>query len=908
MLKRILAFCLVFLLSVSALPAFAATDSDMNLLQDLGIIDLTEKTGFFPKGFTRADFAVTMCAALFDNKSPSWYVEAGVRYAEDIDKHANYNAIVTMLKLGYMKTNSSGQFRPSADITYAEAVYAFVSALGYKSLAQDKGGHEGDYLAVASKIGLLRRITIKDTEKLTVQEIGAMLANAMGIAVLEDSITNVNGNCLWDKLGIAKSQGKILANQNLGLVIDKTRRNYINIDGKEYYTKLLVKDEAVGSDVVFYTKQGDYGVEIISIFYLTNEETVTLESSEIDTVENKSGVIVITDNKDKKIELSKNGYAVVNGKTVTPDISLFRALKSGMVTFVDSDGDGIYDIAHMTILKQSIIDAINYDTEAFFTRFDNKTVALKDVDYQIYLDDEAVEFDALRRSMVVGIACDSWTLTAGEITFDYTQAKNIKLYATIATAEGKVSSYTGNTVKLGSMTLTFSDAYKKFVNGGKFSDIKLGDYIVAYQDVLGEIVYYEVNTLNSEMQYGYMMAGGVENGAIDRKNVFKIMDTAGQVNLLSTDTSFVLDGEKVAAGSLTYPVGDKTVDFSKRQLVRYAAKDGILKKLDTEAIRPGLEDAQSTLCKETSFDPYSTGQSRSKISNNVFGYRFGFKPGFIVFYDRERIVDESGNRVTDPTEKKFSVSKPSSLSGERYIAGYNADETGLLSVVVVYEYQATNTTVQQKSKFGYYDYNGHMVAEIKRAVNEEGGPVWVLTLAGNSTMSDYVIDPENLTLTAIEPDETWGSYYMPITPYESDQLESVIGIGDVVRFSKNSAGELNYLERIFDYSVQGAPNQQGVVPVIKNTDTSYSDNQFYGYVKVESIDGNYVVYTEGTDTKRLLMFRDQYSSFSVYNVKTGKTTMVPASQIPSAATGSEVRMFSRFYGGLGLEHIFYVFE
>ena len=72
MLKRILALCLIFLLSASVctiMPAFAASDSDMNLLQDLGIIDLTEKTGFFAKGFTRADFATTMCAALSEDEN-----------------------------------------------------------------------------------------------------------------------------------------------------------------------------------------------------------------------------------------------------------------------------------------------------------------------------------------------------------------------------------------------------------------------------------------------------------------------------------------------------------------------------------------------------------------------------------------------------------------------------------------------------------------------------------------------------------------------------------------------------------------------------------------------------------------------------------------------------------------------
>ncbi len=897
MLKRILALCLIFLLSASVctiMPAFAASDSDMNLLQDLGIIDLTEKTGFFAKGFTRADFATTMCAALFEDENLTWFVEEGVRYAEDIDNNKNFNAIVTMLKLGYMKTNSSGYFRPSADITYQEAVYAFVSALGYKSLAQEKGGTDGDYLAVASKIGLLRRVSITDTEKLTAQEVGAMLANAMGITVLEDSITNVNGQCLWDKLEIVKSQGKILANQNFGLVVDKAPKNHINIDGKEYKTNLYVKDEAVGSEVTFYTKKGNFGSEVISIFYHANEETVTLDSGDIDVVESNGGVITVTDNKGKEINFSKSGYAVVNSKTVTPDISLFRALKSGMVTFVDSDGNGVYDIAHMTILKQGIVEAINYDNEAFSTRYDNATVTLEDIDYQVYVDDEAVEFDSLTRGMVVGIACDSWSLSEGRIIFDYSQAKNIKLYASATTAEGVVSSYTDISVKLGDMMLAFSDAYQDFVARGKISPIRLGDYIVAYQDLFGEIVYYEIDVDNSTMQYGYLIAAGVDSGAFDNKNQFKIMNTNGEVELLGTDTTFVLDEEKVAAGSLTYSVGARTVDFSKRQLVRYEAKDSILKKLDTKAVRPGKEDEQSSLYEVMSFDPYADGQPSRSIENSVIDYSFGFKQDVIVFYDEAPLTG------INPSPNRFSVTKPKDVSsGTYYIAGYNANDTGLLSVAVIYNsYGRTGDSFQ--SKFGYFGHNGHMISEISRSVNQEGTLGWTLVLAGDSGMTEYFIDPDILSLNVTDPEDQWGAYKVQITPCDADQLDSVLGVGDVIRFGKNTAGEIDYLERIFDFSVQGAGGRPIARPQLSE--------QTYGFVKVEKTDGDYIVYTEGTTDKRLVKQRTIYSAYPVYNTNTGKTTMVPSTEIPSAATGVDVRMFSRFYNGTPLEHMFYVFE
>lgn len=233
------------------------------------------------------------------------------------------------------------------------------------------------------------------------------------------------------------------------------------------------------------------------------------------------------------------------------------------------------------------------------------------------------------------------------------------------------------------------------------------------------------------------------------------------------------------------------------------------------------------------------------------------------------------------------------------MAGYNANDTGLLSAAVIYRsYGRTGDSLN--SKFYYYDHNGHMVTKITQSINKDGVEGWTLTLAGDDNAIEYFIDPEILSLNVTDPEDEWGTYYVKVTPVDSYQLESILSVGDVVRFGKNSAGEINYLERIFDFSLQGADKQTIARPNLSN--------QTYAFVKVEKTDGNYIVYTEGTETKRLIKLRTIYSSYPVYNVKTGKTTVVPASQIPSAATGVDVRMFLRFYEGLGLEHIFYVFE
>ena len=63
MLKRIFSLVTALVLVCSFLPAaivYAADKSEIQLLADLGIIDVTEKVTLLPETFTREDFAVAL--------------------------------------------------------------------------------------------------------------------------------------------------------------------------------------------------------------------------------------------------------------------------------------------------------------------------------------------------------------------------------------------------------------------------------------------------------------------------------------------------------------------------------------------------------------------------------------------------------------------------------------------------------------------------------------------------------------------------------------------------------------------------------------------------------------------------------------------------------------------------------
>jgi len=222
MFKRILALCLVFILTfslVGTLPAFAAPSAsvaDVNLMFDLGIVEKTVKTGLFETGYTRADFARTL--SMLDKGGPLNLVSQDDEniYASDISGNEFYHEIVSVIELGYMKNDDKNCFRPSDSLTLNDAIYALVNILGYNVLV-NKASDVASYRIVAQKIGLLKGVNVKDQEKLSDQDVASIVANAMGIRFFTAGNVNLEDKCFFDCWDLTVNTGKVYATSNMGI-------------------------------------------------------------------------------------------------------------------------------------------------------------------------------------------------------------------------------------------------------------------------------------------------------------------------------------------------------------------------------------------------------------------------------------------------------------------------------------------------------------------------------------------------------------------------------------------------------------------------------------------------------------------------------------------------------------------
>lgn len=900
MLKRICAFCLIIALTVplmAALPVSAASAVDSQLLKDLGIIDASESTGLIPVSFGRGEFARSLCLMARNEAGLVVSPEESAQYASDIADDAKRNYIAAVLKFGYMETDSEGKFNPGKALSLKDAITALVKMLGYEPVVQDNGGTYEDYYALAVKLKLMSGVSVDNTDKLTADETADILTNAMSAKLLMPEGIHYGEDCLWDRWDIYEHSGKILANSNMGLLVESVGSNRVNIDGTVYYTKLLIENELVGSTVTYYTMKGDKGTEVVSIYVENSSDTVTLMPDDIASVTEGGSVVTVTTEDKKSLKVDKKGFLIVNGKAMSPTKAMFDALDSGSATFVDSDNNGTYEVVHMTLLFQTVIDGVNADGGTLATRYDKQIIDLEKADsYEIYLGKKAAVLSDLKSGMPVGIACDSFELISGELVLSFTDAKYIRLYASSRQETGYITEMLEGKFAIEDMTKRFGSGYMRLLDEGHLIPLQAGQYVTAYYDNKGELTYYETAP-GGGLQYGYLIAAATGGSSLSSTTAVKILDTDGKINIYTSGKKFILDGESVSAGSTVYTVNTSDdVDLRRRQLVRYRVTDDVLREIDTAVVRASAESAENSLDAVLPFDVTTTGNSSRRIRSGTIDRIYAFRSDCVVF------IDEAPIGETSPSEKQFSVKKGSVGDGEHYLSAYDSNTNNEMACVVRHD-SYNEKDGDAKSSLPYHGYNCHVVEEVRTGMNANGDLGWKLSLAGDSKQESYFVSEDNIKLYASKDADDWGREQINVYKQDEKDFTTVIKTGDIIRFTTNTAGDINYIEKMFDFE-----DHKDIIAEVPN-----KGGQIYGFASVERVSGNNVLYSYGglsEDTKTYIFKkRSTFTTVPLYHASTGKVELIDISQIPSLASGSDVRVFLRYYNyGTVYDHIFYIYD
>ena len=916
-MKRILSLCIILMLSfqlISIPIAGAASDEEINLIFDLGIVERTVKSGLFPKTYTRGDFAKTL--DLMDSNTVGDFrvetAEQEIR-ANDIFENENYVSIVQALALGYMSVDGDGSFNPGAQLTLSDAQKALVKILGYGEHARQRGDNDSAYTYVANKLGLLKGIRINDSQALSYDEVAELIANAMQISFFSEGNVDLGGLCFFDMWNLVKREGKIFANSNLGLVVEKTDEGYVNIGGEVYYTELMIEDSLIGAEVIYYTTNGTNDEEVVSITVKKALESVTLNSNNLETVMKSGNVITLKDAENEKYQIPTNAYLLINGKTLSPTVALFEDFigSSGTLTLLDTDNNGSFDIVNMTIVFQDIIEGINVADNLIITRFSKKAIDAREIDSSVfYLNQSTVGISELKEGMLVGIASDSFVIegghikldAGGNILYDYSpnKTKLLKLYASSRKASDILEGTAEDKVFINDTEYELGNAYYLRVSKGDILPVKLGEYINAYIDYFGQIAYYEIDNEKNSMSYGYLIKSYCGKDGLKDVFMLKIMGEDGSIATYSANKKVILDGKSLKLSEID---AAEQARLTNRTVIRYKVIDDVLKEVDTSSTLRTGESKDNSLTEDIRSTKNSSGESETEIRSNVIDRKYAISEDCIVFVD-EAIIGEEGE------DADFSIGTASSLGTDPYIAGYDVNKDREISCIVKYSAYniSAGSSVTTQSQFKASNRSS-LVEKVLGGRNANGDEGYWLHVVSYDGKGKYFVNEATAKLFVAGSKTDWNNVGFidtyDVTKKETSSFMTEIEKGDTVLFTTNSDGEINYIERVFDFS---AHLLSGNAPDMR--DIPVNGGQQYGFVKAEKQIGSFLTYSvpNNSDT---FMFKltTSKTNVPVYYLSDKTAELVPISQLPTTSTGRDAYVFTRFYDkGYCYDHIFYVLD
>lgn len=773
MTKRIISFILIFVMTFSCLcfTTTASADSEvygkeaLQHIKNLGILP-TDTDG--DDIISRAQFAMAVYSVAGDE-----VVIPFERLYYDVEEtDICRDAVMYCSENGYM-VGSDGWFRPDDSVTYIEAMTVIARVLNYTDYAKNHGDYTLGYYTTAKNIGLLNNTGIVSSDSpLTAENCAVMLYNAMRIGMNKlSSISPIyytyqtsNKIFAYEKLGLNYAKGIMQSNGYVDVTgKENNGEKSVVIDNARYSAKLL--DESyrflVGQEVsVFY----DDDLNIVSIASTGVSNTVTVKK---EYFSNKTGnTFNYTENDtSRKLVVSDKAIYFKNGKVVMGyNATGFANAEYADISFVDGDGDEVYDSVFVNIYTTYVVSNVFSDGVLYSVGNTYKTDLSEDVEKDIYVYNSSGELK-----------------TAGDIKKGYVVSviendKFIYVIYSNSVMTGELQEKDDYTAVLDGFAIDIPNGASKL-----FKDIPMGSSATIYLDFAGRGVYATktVDTSSDEM-LGYIVQGLFKDG-FDKKIKIKIYSSTGILADYYVDSLFTVDGTKYRMNALTSvpDVFYNNGEFKKS--VVYYKLNGENEITSITFPKTSLGESEDGLIQTASL------QSAYKISNGSLTNTKALANG--TYFSGKEFINDSTVIFVIPSdiedEDKFAVitndDVPVSTTYDwdlLHFSKYN----GFVDVAVIHsDYAAISYDTLLSvviSTSGKLDNDGNERLAVKYYVD---GEELVAMENADFTIKEYVIDEDGTKTAATIP-------------------LSALRPGDAVRLTVGDNGLIRQGERVYEYS------------------------------------------------------------------------------------------------------------
>lgn len=500
--------------------------------------------------------------------------------------------------------DENGNFMPDSEISYVEALAILVRILGYRPMADSRGGWPMGYLLTGSSIGIGNGISASSMDRITREQIAQMAFNSLTINLMEQvgfgsnpSFEVVDKTIIEDTLKVDKITGQVTATPITALSGSAANKGTFRIGDTVLKTDQNV-NSLLGMNVEVYAKKG-------SAVLINEKESNVKEitTSKIKSITASGSVVTVTYNTSSNIKFDLNKVAYIsNGKKVNLEEGNLNDLKNGAVLkAVDSDKDGMIDVLFTTTSRNIVVAKADAKTFRITDKYGNLSVTLNPdkADITITKNGEAIQFADLKEWDVLTI------VESADKSYYEIRVSN-------DTVVGKVTESDGSKYTIEGKAYSVASNYKK--------DINVGDEGTFYLDADGNIAGFDENVTVSS-NYAYLVNGVM--GKYDASVDLVLLNKEGKVVELSTDSSVRFNGTKTSAKDLFAALQESSA--IKQQLVTFEVNaDNKITQINT-ATENGTPNTEEFLLNAN-----LTGATYDK-EKGLFNKKFGVTDKTLVF-------------------------------------------------------------------------------------------------------------------------------------------------------------------------------------------------------------------------------------------------------------------------------------
>lgn len=687
-LKKLLSFCLVLCLCITALPVLPAASAEegesyyTDVLLALGIYDTEDQMDLYNAEISREELASLI--SVFYGVSEQSSLSATP--FDDVPEYWASGHIMAMVENGLMNGYDDGLFRPGRFVTGSEVLKVLVKMVGYDVLAESKGGYPNGYFSVADKLGILKGVNVSDwSAVLTRKDFTCLLYNAIHVDILEQTVVGAKNeydsqkgkNLLSERLDIYEAEGNLAGvfgtTVDFGTVPGKNRVRidstvyacnfnaypYLGMNVEGYYKKALLDD--IGE--VLYLEADDVNQNVISV---DSDSIASLTDKELTYEEN---------DRTKRAAIPNDVVVVFNGKRNTYQTVSSLKPKQGEVKLIDADRDGNYEYLIINSFMTYFVDTVS-EVEGKYT-FTDKTGKLPLIIDTVSDDVFATVIDKDRVVELREIAeRDVLTVMADSIDLDKMQAKDD---STVFTIYRLNSRFAGRLTSIATDEVYIDDAPYELAadyNAKKYP-LTVGNEYTFYLDYAGRVCAAEMGATSE--RYGILQAYDL-SGSLSQTCRLRIYDQDGKFVTYDCTKQVSLDGTRqndltkvityLKSASVTFADQTGIANVPENgiwQLVKYTVgADGNLSKIDT--VLPDADGSSEALTYNGSVSAAasSTWQDatmvikQAKLESESMVKVFGMETTTVIFQvgtdkeDTEKYgILPVGRLQTQNTDMKF---------------------------------------------------------------------------------------------------------------------------------------------------------------------------------------------------------------------------------------------------------------